>query len=181
MSLTLKDMKSTWVDKTELWTNYIGKKSNKWGEDISLLCLLSPGSLVHMKVLWKWGGGYPYWLKLLGRGFAVHLSISMLFGSPTRGRGISKLHKAKQVSISICLRVGTCGKEDTWKKHQVTSESAKVGQEFSESIHIALWSEWEFGKWTRKLQQEVYRIQRSFSRDILRSSYRTNRERVDSF
>ena len=29
MSLTLKDMKSTWVDKTELWTNYIGKKSNK--------------------------------------------------------------------------------------------------------------------------------------------------------
>lgn len=113
--------------------------------------------------------------------FAVHLSISMLFGSPTRGRGISKLHKAKQVSISIWLRVGTCGKEDTWKKHQVTSESAKVGQEFSESIHIALWSEWEFAKWTRKLQQEVYRIQRSFSRDILRSSYRTNRERVDSF
>ena len=51
MSLTLKDVKSTWVDKTEPWTNYTGKKSNKWGEDISLLCLLSPGSLVHMKVL----------------------------------------------------------------------------------------------------------------------------------
>lgn len=51
MSLTLKDMKSTWVDTAELWTNYVGKKSNKWGEDISLLCLLFPGSLLHMKVL----------------------------------------------------------------------------------------------------------------------------------
>lgn len=113
--------------------------------------------------------------------FTIRLSISTLFGSPTRRRRISKLHKTIQVSISIWLRVGTCGKEDTWKKHQVTSESAEVGQEFSESIHIALWSEWEFGKWTRKLQREVYRTQRSFSREILSSSYRADRERVDSF
>ena len=81
-------MKSTWVDTTELWTNHGGKKSNKWGG--RYLTSLPPlpripsahESFVKMKRRVSILAQAPW------KRFTIRLSISTLFGSPTRRRHI---------------------------------------------------------------------------------------------